>query len=70
MPIIGTGTELEAVLNDSGGKDVYIIGSGEHYVGDVVNFRGEGIAEVLESDRLKVVYVGRDQNTRVWKLVH
>jgi hypothetical protein len=67
--VIGTGAELEEVLDASDHRDVYIIGSGENFRADGTrSMRGRGIAEILESDRLEVVYEGRDGKTKVWKL--
>lgn len=66
-PVLGTGDELRAVLDANGARDLYIIGSGENFVGDERFLRGFGIAEVLESDLLEVVYRGRDGRTLVWK---
>ena len=63
--VIGTGAELEAVLDANAGRVVYVIGSGESFI---VGVRGEGIAEVLASGRLEVAYEGRDGNTKVWKM--
>jgi hypothetical protein len=68
-PVIGTGAELEAVLDESRGKDLYIIGSGENFVRGERLFRTHGIEQVLESGRLEVVYEGRDGKTKVWKLI-
>jgi len=67
-PVVGTGAELKILLDASGGVDVYIIGSGENFVGEDRLFRGQGILEVLDSDSLEVVYDGRDGKTKVWKL--
>ena len=67
VTVIGTGAELEAILDGSAGKPLYIIGSGENFEDGERMFRGMGIAEVLESDRLEVVYEGRDKKTIVWK---
>ena len=47
---------------------VYVIGSGENFNNGDRMFRGEGIADVLSSDRLLVVYTGRDGKTKIWKL--
>jgi hypothetical protein len=65
--IIGTGAELEAILEANAERTVYIIGSGENFVNGVRGLRGEGIAEVLASPGLEVVYEGRDGNTKVWR---
>lgn len=66
---LGTGLELTEVLDASLGRELYIIGSGENFVDGTRLFRGRGIDDVLESDRLKVVFTGRDEKTKVWKLV-
>jgi hypothetical protein len=66
--LLGTGGELLAVLQNAGMKDVYIIGSGENVTDGELLFRGQGIKEVLDSDLLTVVYNGRDDKTKVWKL--
>ena len=66
-PVLGTGAELEAILDVRDGRDVYIIGSGENFVDGEILFRGQGIANVLESDRLEVVFEGRDDKTTIWK---
>ena len=66
--VIGTGAELEAVLDANVGRVVYIIGSGENFVNGRRGLRGQGIAEVLEGERLEVVFEGRDGRTRIWKL--
>ena len=65
--VIGTGEELNAVLDEHRDKDVYIIGSGENFVGSSRLFRGRGIDDILQSQRLKIVFTGRDGKTRVWK---
>ena len=66
--IIGTGADLELVLEASGGRDVYIIGSGENFEAGMRTLRSADIQHVLLSEQLEVVYVGRDGNTQVWKL--
>lgn len=66
--ILGTGDALRAVLDSNSGKEVYVIGSGENFDAGERAFRGRGIAEVLQSDLLQVVYTGRDGKTRVWRL--
>ena len=66
-PVIGTGEELVAVIEGSGEAPLYVIGSGENWVGEERMFRTYGIGEVLESDRLESVYEGRDGKTRVWR---
>ena len=68
-PVLGTGEALLRVLEQNPDRDVYIIGTGENFTDGRQIFRGRGIAEVLESDRLEVVYEGRDGKTRVWRRV-
>jgi hypothetical protein len=68
-PVIGTGDELLTVFDSAQQRDVYILGSGENFVEGKRNFRGNGISQVLESQRLDVVFVGRDEKTKVWKLL-
>jgi hypothetical protein len=68
-PIMGTGEELQAMLdqNDNHGQ-IYVIGSGEEFLqGRRERPRGRGIYEVLESDKLEVIYEGRDNRTKVWR---
>lgn len=68
-PLIGDGVELQAILDRNLNKDVYVIGSGENFVDGGHLFRGRGIADVLASDRMEIVFIGRDNRTKVWKLV-
>lgn len=68
--VLGTGAELEKVLSRNSGRNVYVIGSGENFVDGRRLFRGRGIADVLASDQLEVVYNGRDGKTLVWKLAN
>jgi hypothetical protein len=67
-PVIGTGRQFEEVLNRRSGGNVYIISSAQVTEGTQRRNRENGIAEVLDSDRLEVIYVGRDRKTNVWKL--
>jgi hypothetical protein len=65
---LGTGEELSRVLDENIMNGVYVIGSGENFNNGDRMFRWEGIADVLSSDRLRVVYTGRDGKTKIWKL--
>jgi Dolichyl-phosphate-mannose-protein mannosyltransferase len=67
-PILGTGREFSVVLDAATTGEVYVIGSGENFADERRRNRGNGIAEVLESGRLEVVFEGRDGKTRVWRL--
>jgi hypothetical protein len=65
--VLGTGRELQAVLDANPDKRIYIIGSGENRADGRRFMRAHGIREVLESDRFEVLYVGRDRVTKVWR---
>jgi hypothetical protein len=66
-PIIGSGAELAALLDDPDRGAVYVIGSGEGHRDGRRYFRGLGIQEMLDSPRFEVVYRGRDGLTQIWK---
>ncbi len=66
-PLIGTGAELKALLQQPGRGAVYVIGSGEDQEDGRRFMRAFGIAEELHSPPFKVVYRGRDGLTEVWK---
>lgn len=66
--VLSSGSELAKLLAANEGREVFIIGSGENFVDGKRRFRGRGIAEVLRSETLEVVYEGRDKKTKVWKL--
>ncbi len=66
-PMIGTGAELKALLQQPGRGAVYVIGSGEDQEDGRRFMRAFGIAEELDSPPFKVVYRGRDGLTEVWK---
>ena len=66
-PLLGSGQELERLLEKPDRGALYIIGSGENQEDGRGLMRSRGIAEALESPRLHVVYRGRDGVTRVWK---
>jgi hypothetical protein len=63
-PYVTNGAELERLFDSNPLVDIYIISSGEPYMMQ----RLGGIDEVLSSDRVEVVYEGRDGRTRVWKV--
>lgn len=66
--VLGTGSELQGVLDTAHDREIFVIGSGENVKARTVLFRGHGIGDVLESERMEVVYEGRDGKTKVWKL--
>jgi hypothetical protein len=65
-PVIASGRDFEAILDRGDAGNIYVIGS-QFAEGMLRRNRANGIAEVLESDRLEVIYVGRDHETKVWK---
>jgi hypothetical protein len=66
-PVIGSGVELDRILERGSENDIYIISSGQVSEGLVRRNRGDGIAQVLASERLATVFVGRDHKTIIWK---
>jgi hypothetical protein len=67
-PVIGTGNELRAVLDKHSVGAIYIIGSGENFDDGRRYMRRHGIYELLKSDRMEVIYEGRDNRTKVWRV--
>ena len=67
-PVIGSGRQFEAILSREPSGDIYIISSSQGSPKWKLDNRADGIAEILESDRLEVIYVGHDHETKVWKL--
>jgi hypothetical protein len=66
-PVIGSGQDLEGLLDNPHRGTVYIIGSGEDQVDGRRYNRGLGIQEVLDSPRFHIVYRGRDGLTTIWQ---
>ncbi len=67
-PLIGTGSELERLIEKPDRGAIYVIGSGENQEDGRTLMRGFGIAQALRSPPFRSVYVGRDGVTRVWKV--
>ncbi|MDB6042997.1 MAG: hypothetical protein JWM63_1548 [Gammaproteobacteria bacterium] len=67
--LIGTGAELEQLVDRTDRGAIYIIGSGENQEDGRGLMRSFGIAEVLQSPPFQVVYRGRDGLTEVWKVL-
>jgi hypothetical protein len=67
-PLLGTGSDLERVVEMPDRGAIYVIGSGENQEDGRRNMRGFGIAQELQSPPFHCVYVGRDGVTRVWKV--
>jgi Dolichyl-phosphate-mannose-protein mannosyltransferase len=66
-PVIGSAEQLEQLLEQERGKRIFIIGSGENQKDGRREVRGEGLHRLMQSDRFRVVYTGRDGLTRVWR---
>lgn len=67
-PLIGTAAELQALIDRPGRGTLYIIGSGEDMADGRRYLRGDDIADLLQSGRLPLAFVGGDGLTRVWRL--
>jgi hypothetical protein len=67
-PLIGSGSELEQVVERPDRGAIYVIGSGENYENGRSLMRALGIAQALDSPPFRSVYLGRDGVTHVWKV--
>ena len=67
-PLIGTGLELEELVERPNRGAIYVIGSGENQEDGRSLMRAFGISEALRSPPFQLVYRGRDGLTRVWKV--
>ncbi|MGH8227192.1 MAG: hypothetical protein ACREU3_04685, partial [Steroidobacteraceae bacterium] len=67
-PLIGTGAALARLIHDPGRGTLYIIGSGEQQQDGRRAARGPGIEHILEALSRRVVFVGRDGLTKVWRI--
>jgi hypothetical protein len=67
-PLIGTGSELEQLVERPDRGAIYVIGSGENQEDGRGLMRAFGIAQALHSPPFHCVYVGRDGVTQVWKV--
>ena len=67
-PLIGTGVELERLVDAPDRGAIYVIGSGENQADGRSLMRAFGIAEALHSAPFHPVYQGRDGFTQVWKV--
>jgi len=67
-PLIGSGPELEQLVDRPDRGAIYVIGSGENQEDGRSLMRALGIARALDSPPFRSVYVGRDGVTRVWKV--
>ena len=67
-PLIGSGAQLERLVERRNRGAIYIIGSGENADDRSTLMRGLGIARALDSPAFHLIYVGRDHLTDVWKV--
>jgi Dolichyl-phosphate-mannose-protein mannosyltransferase len=68
-PVISSAQTLTELLDrEAGAHRVFIVGSGENQSDGRRGMRGD-MLETLQSDRLEVVYEGRDGYTKVWRAV-
>ena len=67
-PLIGTGSELEQLVERPDRGAIYVIGSGENQEDGRGLMRAFGISQALSSPPFRTVYLGRDGLTRVWKV--
>ena len=67
-PLIGSGAQLERLVESGSRGAIYVIGSGENQQDGRKLMRGLGIAKMLDSTAFHLVYVGRDGLTDVWKV--
>jgi hypothetical protein len=67
-PLIGTGAQLQRLVDSRNRGAIYIVGSGENEQDGRRLMRGLGIAQELESPAFHLIYVGRDGLTDVWKV--
>ena len=68
VPLIGSGTQLERLVDRRDRGVIYVIGSGENAADRKTLMRGLGIEQALESPAFHLVYVGRDHLTDVWRV--
>lgn len=67
-PLIGSGAQLERLVERRDRGAIYVIGSGENSADRQTLMRGLGIQRELDSPAFHLVYVGRDHLTDVWKV--
>lgn len=65
--VIDDGTQLRELLDRARDRRVFIIGSGEDQSDHRRGVRGVSISQVLASDLVETIYLGRDGLTKVWR---
>jgi hypothetical protein len=66
--VIGSGADLQAVLDQPDRGAIYIVGSGENQEDGRRYMRGPELSARLTSGEFPVVYEGRDGLTKVWRI--
>ncbi|MDB6009811.1 MAG: hypothetical protein JWL65_2061 [Gammaproteobacteria bacterium] len=67
-PLIGSGVELDRLVENQNRGAIYVIGSGENQEDGRTLMRAFGISEALQSPPFRLVFRGRDGFTLVWKV--
>jgi hypothetical protein len=67
-PLIGSGVELERLVEKQNRGAIYVIGSGENQEDGRSLMRAFGISEALRSPPFRRIFRGRDGFTLVWKV--
>jgi Dolichyl-phosphate-mannose-protein mannosyltransferase len=67
-PLIGSGVELERLVEKPNRGTIYVIGSGENQEDGRRLMRAFGISQALQSPPFRLVYRGRDGFTEVWQV--
>jgi hypothetical protein len=67
-PLIGSATQLNALLLRPDRGAIYIVGSGESQEDGRLLMRGPGIAAMLSAKPFNVIYVAPDGVTKIWKV--
>ena len=67
-PLLGTGRQLQRLVDSRDRGAIYVIGSGENQQDGRGLMRGLGIAQELHSPAFHLIYVGSDGLTDVWKV--
>jgi hypothetical protein len=66
--LIGSGPELQALIDKPDRGTIYLIGSGENQEDGRATMRAYGIAEVMAKPEFVQIFTGRDGSTKVWKV--
>ena len=66
--LIGSGAELQALLDKPDRGAIYLIGSGENHEDGRATMRAFGIAEVMAKPEFVEIFTGRDGYTKIWKV--